>query len=190
LSTMHQFLQQIDGTILFTDGKGFTQLAHKLGPVDLGLALSSYYTHVGGIIEKHGGRIVKFLGDGVFAAFLQHDDHRGKALAAVAEMAQHRAGWLADMAKVNMPAIDYTVGLSSGEILCGELGTDRIHFWDVIGAPVNVAARLGSLAHARDVANLVDADTVEGAKAKPACVEVEPAEIKGGNRHRLYRVGE
>lgn len=190
MSRMDQLLQQIDASIVFTDGKGFTKLAHKLGPVDLGLALTGYYEHVGGIIEKHGGRIVKFLGDAVLGAFLQADDHRGKALAAVAEMARYRESWLADTAKAKMHAIDYTVGVASGEILCGELGTDRIRFWDVIGAPVNVAARLGALAQVRDVPNLCDADTVEKAVAKIACIEVEPAEIKGGNRHRLFRTGE
>jgi adenylate cyclase len=185
---MHQFLQETDATILVTDGKGFTKLAHQIGPVDLGLALTSYYNHLGSIIEKHGGRIVKFLGDGVLAAFVGVNDHRGKALAAVAEMEAHRDQWIADSAKVKVPAIDYCTGAASGAVLCGELGTDRIRFWDVIGAPVNVAARIAALAMARQIGNLVDADTVEKAVTRPTCVEVDPAEIKGGNATRLFRV--
>ena len=190
MSMMHQFLQEADATVLLTDVRGFTALAQQLGPVDLGLALSSYYNHVGGIVEKNGGRIVKFVGDGVLAAWVGAADHRGKAMAAVEEMAQRRESWLADNAKVKLPLLDYTAAVASGEVLCGELGTDRIRFWDVLGAPVNTVFRLCPLAADRGVPNLIDSDTVERAKSKPASlVEVDAAEL-GGKRHRLFRLGE
>jgi adenylate cyclase len=190
ITTTHQFLQETEASIVLTDLRGFTALTHQLGPVDLGLALSSYYNHVGNIIEKNGGRIVKFVGDGVLACFVATADHRGKALAAVAEMAERREAWLADNAKVSLPILDYTAAAASGEVLCGELGTDRIRFWDVLGAPVNLAGRLCGLAADRKVANLVDSDTFEKATHRPtAAVEVDPAEL-GGKRHRLFRLGE
>lgn len=74
-------------------------------------------------------------------------------------------------------------------MLVGELGTDRLRFWDVLGAPVNIAFRLCALATDRRVANLVDAGTIEQAVAQPeAFVEVEAAELCG-RRHRLFRIG-
>jgi class 3 adenylate cyclase len=103
-------------------------------------------------------------------------------------MDAHRDSWLADNAKVKLPVLDYTASAASGLVLCGELGTDRVRFWDVIGAPVNRAFRLCTLAMERRVTNLVDADTVEKARTKPSCVEVDPAEL-GGARCRLFRLG-
>ena len=184
-----QLLQEIDATIVVTDVRGFTALAHQLGPVELGLTLSGFYAHTGGICEKHGGRIVKFIGDSVLAAFLGMQDHRGRALAAIGEMAERRDQWMADNVKVKLPPLEYAASAASGEVLVGELGTERIRFWDVLGAPVNLAFRLGTLATDRRVANLVYADTIERAAARPeAWVEVEGAEL-GGRRHRLYRIG-
>ncbi len=188
MSMMHQFLQQADATVVVTEGRGFSKLAETLGPVELGLALSSYYSHVAGFVEKHGGRIVKFIGDGVLASFTG-SDHRGRGLAAVAEMEQHRHEWLADARKAHLPPIDYVVSAASGEVLNGELGTDRLRFWDVIGAPVNLAFRLGWLAISRGVTNLVAADTVEKATEKQAAVEVDPAEL-AGVRQRIFRIGQ
>jgi|SRR5579871_5595288 len=187
MSMMHQFLSQTEATIVVTEGRGFSRLAETLGPVELGLTLSSYYGHVGGIVEKNGGRIVKFIGDGMLAAFIGAD-HRGRALAACAEMERHRDGWLADAAKVKLPPLDYVIAAASGEVLVGELGTDRLRFWDVIGAPVNLAFRLAALAVTRGASHLLASDTVEKATTKPAVVEVDPAEVKGV-RHRLFRVG-
>ena len=107
----------------------------------------------------------------------------------VKELADARLGWLADNAKVGLPAMDYSVGVATGEVLAGEVGTDRIHFWDVIGAPVNLAFRLCALAIDRRTPNLVDAVTIEGAAAGAGkrCVEVDAAEL-GGKRQRLFRL--
>lgn len=190
ITSTHQFLQQTEASIVLTDLRGFVALAHQLGPVELGLALSSYYNHVGSIVEKNGGRIVKFVGDGVLSCFVATTDHRGKALASLAEMGERRAAWLADNAKVSLPILDYAASAASGEVLCGELGTDRVRFWDVLGLPVNLAFRLCTLAQDRKLPNLIDADVAEQASKKPAgLVEVDGAEL-GGKRHRLFRVGE
>ncbi len=92
---------------------------------------------------------------------------------------------------MGLPPLDYAAGAASGEVLAGELGTDRIRFWDVLGAPVNLAFRLCALAADRGVPQLVHASTVEGARTDgaPAVVEVEAAEI-AGRRQRLFRLAQ
>jgi adenylate cyclase len=185
---MRLILLESQATIVVTDMLNFQQLANGISAMELGVVLSAYYEHIGAGIERHGGRIAKFVGDGVLAVF-EGTGHPDRALAVVKELADARLAWLADNAKVGLPAMDYSVGVATGEVLAGEMGTDRIHFWDVIGAPVNIAFRLCALAIDRRTPNLVDAATVEGAAAGAGkrCVEVDAAEL-GGKRQRLFRL--
>ena len=189
---MKLILQETEASILVTDMIGFRALAERLGPLELGIALSGYYDHIGSLVERHGGEIVKFFGDGVLAAFLG-GRHRDRALSAIAELAATRDGWVADNAKVDLPPMDYSAGLASGPVLAGEMGTDRIHFWDVIGAPVNNAFSLCTLAAARKLHHLIDggdpgSEAVFAARPDgPDVIEVEAAEL-AGKLHRLLRI--
>ena len=186
---MPQLLQEVVASVVLTDVQGFIALGENLGPVELGVALSAFYAHVGGIGEKHGGRIVKLVGDGVMIGFVGMKDHCDRALAAVAEMSGRREAWLADNAKIKLPRLDYTASAASGEMLVGELGTDRVRFWDMLGAPVTLAFKLCQLAGDRGIANLIDAATIEnaGAEAKQSAIEVEGAKL-GRARHRLFQI--
>jgi class 3 adenylate cyclase len=75
-------------------------------------------------------------------------------------------------------------------VLAGEMGTQKLRFYDVLGQPVNQAFRLASLAARREVSNLVAADTYEGAGDKskrPAAVETDMVEI-GADKLRLFKI--
>ena len=61
------FLQEVDATVVLADVRDFAPLAAQLGPVELGIALSRFYDHFGEIVERHHGRIVKFIGDSLGA---------------------------------------------------------------------------------------------------------------------------
>ncbi|HZS41570.1 MAG TPA: adenylate/guanylate cyclase domain-containing protein, partial [Polyangia bacterium] len=122
------FLQEVDATVVLADVRDFSPLAAQLGPVDLGLALSRFYEHLGEIIEKHHGRIVKFIGDGVLAVFIRGGtrDHRLNALDAVAEAVTTRQAFLDENVKLKLPVLDYSVGAASGSVLAGEMGTQKL----------------------------------------------------------------
>jgi adenylate cyclase len=175
----------MDATILVVDARDFHALAERSGAVELGLLLTGFYEHVAGGLEAQNGKIVKFIGDGVLASF-DGADHRGRALAAPRAPTARRAAWLDESARL-LAALDWSAGAASGAVLVGELGTERVHFRDVLGAPVNLAFRLAALATDRKLGTLVDEDTFAGAQSKPPCVEVDAAEL-GGRRRRLYRV--
>ncbi len=186
------FLQEVEATVLLADVRNFSPLAAQLGPVDLGLALSRFYEHLGEVIEKHHGRIVKFIGDGVLGVFIKGGsaDHRLRALDAVAEAVRSRQAFLDENVKLKLPVLDYSVACASGHVLAGEMGTQKLRFYDVLGQPVNQAFRLASLAARREVSNLVAADTYEGAvdKAKrPPAVETDLVEI-GADKLRLFKI--
>jgi adenylate cyclase len=184
------FLQVVDATIVVADLRDFLPLAAQLGPVELGLALSRFYEHVGAAVEKHRGRIVKFIGDGVLAVFVGAPaENRVRALRAVAELVQSRQLFLDENVAMKLPVLDYSIGASSGTVLAGELGTEKLRFYDVLGQPVNHAFRLTSLAGRRSVTNLVDAATLEGVGAaeRPPAIEVDAVEL-GNDKLRLFKI--
>lgn len=182
------FLQEVDATVMVADVRDFSPLAQQLGPVDLGLALSRFYEHVASVLEAHHGRLVKFLGDGVLAAFIG-GDHRLAALLAIADLLSARPVFLEGNAERKLPLLDYSLGAASGTVLAGELGTEKLHFWDVLGQPVTRAFRLCALGTRRAVSNLVDADTWEHAAAarRPAAIETDAVEL-GAEKLRLFKL--
>ena len=184
------FLQEVEATVVLADVRDFSPLAAQLGPVDLGVALSRFYEHVGDIVERHHGRIVKFIGDGVLSVFIKGSaDHRLRALQAVNEATATRQAFLDENAKLKLPVLDYALGAASGPILAGEMGTAKLRFYDVLGQPVNQAFRLTSLATRRGVANLIAADTYEAAdkEHRPKAVETDMIEM-GTDKLRLFKI--
>ena len=79
-------------------------------------------------------------------------------------MVTTRQQFLDENATRKLPVLDYAIGVASGAVLAGELGTDKLRFYDVLGQPVNQAFRVCALATRRGVSNLVDAATWEGVK--------------------------
>jgi class 3 adenylate cyclase len=185
------FLQEAEASVVLADVRDFSPLAEQLGPVELGLALSCFYEHLGTAIENNHGRIVKFIGDGVLGVFIGGQEHRLRALKCVAEAIKSRQQFLDENIKLKLPVLDYAICAASGHILAGELGTEKLKFYDVLGRPVNLAFRLNSLATRRGVSNLVTADTYEGADKtkRPAAIETDVVEI-GAEKLRLFKIEE
>ena len=89
-----------------------------------------------------------------------------------------------------LPVLDSALGASSGHVLAGELGTEKLRFYDVLGQPVNQAFRICALATRRAVSNLVDAGTWEGVKTpgrRPAAIETDAVEL-GTDKLRLFKL--
>jgi len=183
------FLQEVDATIVLADVRDFSPLTQQLNPIDLNLTLSRFYEHIGGIIEGHHGRIVKFMGDGVLGVFIG-GDHRLHALEGMAEMVSTRQKFLDENVTQKLPVLDYAIGAASGPVLAGELGTEKLRFYDVLGEPVNQAFRICALATRRGVSNLVDAATWEATKTpgrRPAGIETDAVEF-GADKVRLFKL--
>jgi adenylate cyclase len=184
------FLQLVDASIVLADLRNFLPLAAQLGPVELGLALSRFYEHAGAAVEKHHGRIVKFIGDGVLSVFVgPHAENRARALAAVAELLRSRQSFLDENVRSKLPVLDYSLGVASGTVQAGELGTEKLHFYDVLGQPVNHAFRLTALAARRDVTNLIDSSTLDGVAPaeRPPVIETDAVELDN-QKLRLFKI--
>jgi adenylate cyclase len=128
--------EELEATVMFCDLKGYTGYAEHRPPDELLQTLNQYLGQVSDAVMDHGGSVVSFLGDGVMAVFgapLASDDHAGQALAAaravVAGVGAARVG----------------VGLASGPVISGTVGSGRRMEYAAIGDTTNVAARVQAM---------------------------------------------
>ncbi len=135
-------------SILFSDLRGFTTLSEKLEPKLLSQFLNEYLTEMTEIIFEYGGTLDKYIGDAVMAfwgAPLEQSDHAVRACLAGIKM-QKRILEIAPYFKEKYGAeVSMGVGINSGVVSVGNMGSKRIFEYTVIGDHVNLASRLESL---------------------------------------------
>lgn len=134
-------------TILFSDIRGFTTLSEKLRPEELVALLNPYLEAMSSVIHKHGGTIDKFEGDAIVAFFgepIPFDDHAKRAVSAALEMRialkKLTAEWRSEQRFTD--TFEMGIGLNSGEVFVGLLGSEQRVNYTVIGDHVNLAARI------------------------------------------------
>ncbi len=183
------YLQESDATVVMFDLRGFSTLAATLTPVDLGATLSRFYDHAEHLILDQQGRVLKFMGDIVTAAWLGNEvaDHQTRGLTVVREAVKTALGWQAQNERYGMGKLTYSVAAATGHVLAGQIGTDRMRAFDVLGEPANIVAKLTVAATMRGLSNLITHETLPGGTRPVGVVEVEGIEI-GGRQLRLYRV--
>ena len=147
-------------TILFTDLEGFTSLSEKLSPTELINTLNEYFTVVVEPIERYGGVVTQFQGDAILASFNQpkvDEDHAANAVNAAIDIQRV----LAERTFGGGLRLRCRIGINSGVVVGGLVGTkDRLGY-TVHGDDVNVAARLEQLNKEYGTSILVSASTHE-----------------------------
>ena len=135
-------------TVLFTDIRGFTGMSEELPPEMIVNLLNRYLDRVNGIIRKNGGMINKFIGDavmGVFNAPLENEDHRISALRSGREILESIRELNSELRSEGLNELKIGIGIHSGPVVAGTIGTRERQEYTVIGDTVNVASRLESL---------------------------------------------
>jgi adenylate cyclase len=134
-------------TVLFADLRGFTAFAETLPPDRVIGVLNTYLESMSDAILDNGGTLVAYMGDGIMAVFgapLEQPDHGDRALAAAREMAGERLArfnaWLAEEGHTD--AFSMGIGLNSGDVMSGNVGSSRRLEYTAIGDTTNTAARL------------------------------------------------
>lgn len=133
-----------DMTILFTDIAGYTATASAMPPEEVAGFLNEHFALIAGCIEAQGGTVDKFIGDAVMAfwgAPHPQTDHAARAVRAARAIAE---ALRADNAQRLLP-IRVRIGIDSGRVVVGNIGTDTRTNYTVIGDPVNAASRLEQL---------------------------------------------
>jgi adenylate cyclase len=135
-------------TVLFSDIRGFTAMTEKGNAEALVAQLNEYFSTMVEVVFRHHGTVDKFVGDMVMALFsapVEDTEHAEHAVAAAVEMVSElgklNRKWLAE-GKVQL---DIGIGINSGDMIAGNIGSERIMSYTVIGDNVNLGSRLESL---------------------------------------------
>ena len=141
-----------DATVLFADIRGFSTICGEIDPIEAVRILNRYLSTMIDIAFKYEGMLAKFQGDGimiVFGAPVAQQDGALRAVVSAVEMQQE----LGRMDMPNMPnlTLPIGIGINTGEVVAGHIGSQRYFEYTVIGDPVNVAKRLESQAGARQI---------------------------------------
>ena len=132
-------------TILFADIRGFTRLSEVLPPEKLVAAINGCFEVLDEAIARYGGEVDKFLGDAVMATFgapIAHDDDPRRAVLAALDMQSAISHMNARLRKQIGCELEMRIGINTGVVLAGPIGSRRKRAFTVMGDAVNVAARL------------------------------------------------
>lgn len=135
-------------TVMFCDIRGFTSLSEVLEPAALVGRLNQFYQEMGEIIFRHGGILFTYMGDAIMAVFgapTRHDDDALHAIKAALDMCKRMDQLAARWKAAGEPAFQIGIGLSTGEVIAGDVGFAKKREYTVIGDTVNVAARMEKL---------------------------------------------
>jgi len=141
-------------TILFADVSGFTALSEKLDPEAVFNLMNRCFELLGGIIARHDGTVDKFIGDCVMALFgapVAHVDDPERAVRAALEMQRGLARFSQELRERERIDLQMRVGLNSGVVIAGSVGSDQRRTYTVMGDAVNLASRLESAAPAGEI---------------------------------------
>jgi adenylate cyclase len=135
-------------TILFSDLRGFTMLSETQSPQALVEQLNSYFTAVTAAVESMGGIVDKYIGDAVMAIFgapVAVPDHADRAVRAALAILQAEGSLNQERGAQGLPPFRTGIGISTGAVVAGNVGSASRHNYTVIGNEVNLASRLQNL---------------------------------------------
>jgi adenylate cyclase len=141
-------------SVLFSDIRGFTSMSERMQAADVVELLNTYFEEMVDIVFEHEGTLDKFMGDAVMAIFgapADQRDHAERAVAAGVKMQQRLAEMLAAEPPALREQIAVGIGINSGPVIAGFLGSPMALEYTVVGDVVNVASRICSHAAARSV---------------------------------------
>jgi class 3 adenylate cyclase len=164
-------------TILFSDVAGFTSLSEKLAPNELVQRLGAYLSELATVIGREGGTVDKFIGDGVLAFWNAPQDQADHALRAVkAAMACQKR--LAENRGADW-ALPTRIGLATGEVVVGNIGSVERMNYTVVGDTANLASRLEALNKTFGTAILLSDDCAAEAREAVICRPVDVVAVVG-----------
>jgi class 3 adenylate cyclase len=177
--------QRRTATVMFCDLRDFTSFAEPRPPELVVDVLNRYLSAMSDVILRHGGTLIGFQGDGILAAFgtpIEQPDHADRALSATREMiGQALDGFNAWLQEESIGgSFRIGVGLNSGVIMAGNVGSERRLEYTVIGDTTNTASRLEAMT--KDTPHMLlmsDSTRAMLTRAVPDLVEVDTREVRG-----------
>lgn len=163
-------------TMLFCDIRGFTALTEKMPPHEVIELLNEHMTALTDVAYAHGGTVDKFVGDLIMVLFGAPEGSREDTLRAVrcAQAMQARRRVMNTTAR---HPLEIGIGLATGTVVAGCMGSDKRLSYTVLGHHVNLASRLCSIAQAGEI--IADPATVEAAGTEVSSTPLPPMQLKG-----------
>ncbi len=146
-------VREAEVTILFCDIEGFSKIAEQLEAPDVAKLLNGYFDVMSNVIFRQGGQVNKYIGDAIMAVFgapLPAADHAATACKTALEMVAALEPYREKLPEEQRFRI--RIGINTGAVVAGNIGTDRRLEYTVIGDAVNVAARLEKIAPPDEIA--------------------------------------
>ncbi|HDG98552.1 MAG TPA: GAF domain-containing protein, partial [Desulfobacterales bacterium] len=170
--------KELTATILFADIIDFTPLAEKLPPQEVNILLNRFFSTMTDIIFNYDGTLDKYIGDGLMAVFgapMQKDGDAKRAVLAALDMREA-------LKKLKMELdedkrFDIKIGINTGKVVAGNIGSPKRLDYTVIGDPVNIASRLESLASPNQI--LIGEETYKLVKSDFLTNPLGPKKVKG-----------
>jgi class 3 adenylate cyclase len=177
-----------DATLMFTDIEGFTTLSETLTPADVASVLNTYLGTVVPAIERHGGVVNNFIGDGLFASFnlpLAQEDHAAAAIGAALDIQRE----LATKTFAAGVRLRTRIGINTGPVIGVTIGTENRLNYTLLGDAVNIAARIEQINKQFGTLILATESTVRAAGDGFPCKRLGETDVRG---HRgnvvVYRI--
>lgn len=166
-------------TILFADIRGFTRISEHAPPEKIVNLLNRYFSAMTDIIFAHGGTLDKYLGDGLMALFgapTATPEDAANALNAAVAMQRRVLGINMELLSEGLQEIGVGIGLHTGEVTVGYIGSERRSEYTAIGDAVNTASRLESNAKGGDI--LISDATAKAAHSRYRLEPRDPIMVK------------
>jgi len=175
--------QRREMSVLFSDIRGFTTVTEQGQPEEIVGMLNEYFTRMVDIVFRHRGTVDKFVGDMVMALFgapLDDPDHADHAVEAalemIGELKKLNQGW---KAQGRFAELDIGIGVNTGVMIAGNIGSDAIMSYTVIGDAVNLGSRLESLNKQYGTRIIVSDATRRALKGRYVCRPLGEVVVKG-----------
>jgi len=179
-------------TLLFADIRDFTAMSEQLAPQHVVEMLNEYLTRMVDILLKHGGTLDKFIGDAVMGfwnAPADDPEHARHAVACAVEMIEETARLRERWESEGKAPIRIGIGINTGEAVAGNIGSERVFGYTVIGDAVNLASRLESKNKDYVTEIIISESTLERMGDGFETVYLDDVKVKGKERAvKIYEV--
>jgi len=203
VAVVDQILRNIDSlglggekrelTVLFADIRGFTGIAESLSPETLVQLLNDYLTRMTDQVFRHDGLLDKYIGDAILAVYgapIHHPDHARRACRTALDMVRAARGLQGQWKGQGLPPLDLGIGINTGPMVVGNMGSKTRFDYTVIGDAVNLGSRIEALNKQYGTHILISEFTYNQVKDEfPHAREIDVTTVRGRNEPvRLYEL--
>jgi adenylate cyclase len=169
-------------TIFFSDVRGFTTISEKLDPRALSDLLNEYLTPMTDLVFKNRGTLDKYMGDAIMAFFgapVAYKDHAKYACRCALQNLEKLYELQAQFKQKGLPEIDIGIGLNTGDVSVGNMGSQTVRSYTVMGDAVNLASRLEGTNKQYGTKIIISEFTHNEVKDSFVCRELDWVRVKG-----------